>query len=142
MRTFLSVAVLGLAISSAFAANLKQSIDFKLCPEAKVQNMGFTEVDITPFPLKKGVKADFELIGTPTVAINQKYIQIVVYQKGQNIYTTHIGGPNTTPAGGNYDYALSYGLPSIVPAGTYELHMSVISNTGDSYGCFMFDVTF
>lgn len=142
MKTTLSLLIIALTASSALTASYKQSISYKLCPEVKTQNIAFDEIDVSPWPLKKGVKADFEISGVPSVAINQKYIQLKVYEKGTAIYTTHIGGPNTTPAGGNYDYQLAYGLPSIVPRGTYDLHFSMISTSGDTYGCFAFTVTF
>lgn len=135
--------ILMLNVSSSVVGEfVGQSIDYKLCPEAKVQNVDFSEINITPFPLQKGKKADFEITGTAKVAINQKYIQIAVYQSGKDIYNTHVGGPATAAAGSTYDYSLTYGLPSIVPKGTYELHMSIIGSNGDSYGCFLFDVVF
>lgn len=141
MKSFVIALILSACLASV-SAQVTSDVPIILCPEVSSQNIDFTTISINPFPLQKGKKADFSIAGTAKAAINQKYIGLAVYQSGKNIYNTSIGGPSTTGAGGNYQYSLSYGLPSVVPSGTYDLHFSIVDGNKKAQACFVVTAKF
>lgn len=123
---------------------LQDAIQWSYCKGFDDSKLSLEEIDIDPFPLKRGRKALFEIAGTAKTEIDQKDLVLNVKLKktGTKIYSTKMGSSYIVPQGGDYDYQLSYGLPSLVPPGQYILDFNIVDSSGNPYTCFEFEVDF
>ena len=133
-----TIAVLLLAVCSI---SLCQA-PWTYCPGSDGSKISVSSCPIVPFPIVKGKPVIFEVVGTAKVAISQKNARIDVYTSGTKIFTSNVGSSYSTGAGQGYDYKFGYSIPSFVPAGSYEIHISMIDTSGNSLGCVLVNMNF
>ena len=118
---------------------LASSVEFKYCPGFDDSKIHLMSLQASPFPVKRGQKTSFFTVGQTKVKLNQAYIALDVVQSGSKVYSAHVAGPYTAPAGDDYIYTFSYGLPATVPSGAYTLQWNISDENGNVYTCYQFD---
>ena len=115
---------------------------WKYCPGSDGSRVGVSGTPITPYPIKKGSPVKFEVVGTAKQAVSQKNAKLDVYTSGSKIFSTAVGNSYYAAAGAPYDYSFTYAIPSFVPAGNYDIWISMIDTAGGVITCVELNMTF
>ncbi|KAF5772933.1 putative sterol transport protein NPC2 [Helianthus annuus] len=128
--------------SLSLIAPFAHAIDVKYCKKNKDYDVKVSGVDITPYPIERGVETTFTISASTETPISggNLVIDVSYYWFGVYSETSDLCTKTTCPVTtGDFAISHSQSLPSVTPPGSYTLTMKLQDGNKNELTCITFD---